>query len=244
MNTLPPMSNFYSELTMENITNSDYRHTQRVFKSFNDKNLGDFHDLYVQSDVLLIADVFENFRYQRLKTYDLDIANFLTLPSLAWKACLKVTNIELDLLRDGEMLLMIESGIRSGLTQVITKFSEANNKYMQNYDRNKDSSFLQCLDLNSLYAWVMCQKLPIKNFEWCKDLRYINQKFIRNYDEEFSEKGYILEVEVEYPKNYKMNTVIYHFYRKRLKSISRQNLHVIFMIKQDMWCTLNYYNKL
>ena len=170
--------------------------------------------IYVQSDVLLIADVFENFRYQRLKTYDLDIANFLTLPSLAWKACLKVTNIELDLLRDGEMLLMIESGIRSGLTQVITKFSEANNKYMQNYDRNKDSSFLQCLDLNSLYAWVMCQKLPIKNFEWCKDLRYINQKFIRNYDEEFSEKGYILEVEVEYPKNYKMNTVIYHFYRK------------------------------
>ena len=87
---LPPTNNFYSELTMENITNSDYRHAQRVFKTFN--NNGDYH---VQSDVLLLADVFENFRNQYLKTYDLDPANFLTLPSLAWQACLKITNIKL-----------------------------------------------------------------------------------------------------------------------------------------------------
>ena len=71
--------------------------------------------------------------------------------------------------------------------------------------------------MNSLYAWVMCQKLPMKNFNWCKDLTYINQKFIKNYDEDSSEKGCILEVGVEYPKNYKMSTKIYHFYLKRLK---------------------------
>ena len=95
---LPPMNNFHSELTMENITNSDYRHSQRVFKTFNNKNVGDYYDLYVQSDVLLLADVFENFRNQCLKTYDLDAANFLTLPSLTWQACLKVSKAQLDLI--------------------------------------------------------------------------------------------------------------------------------------------------
>ena len=79
---LSPMSNFYSELTMENIPNSDYRHAQRVFKTFNNKNLGDYHDLYVQSDILLLADVFENLRNECLKTYDLDLVNF-TIFSMA-----------------------------------------------------------------------------------------------------------------------------------------------------------------
>ena len=77
------------------------------------------------------------------------------------------------------MLLMIEEGIRGGITQVITKYSEANNKYMENYDQNKGSSYLQYLDVNSLYAWAMSKKLPIKNFEFCKDLSYINQKSIK-----------------------------------------------------------------
>ena len=136
---LRPMNKFYGELTMENITNSDYRHAQRVFKTFNNKNLGDYHDLYVQSDVLLFADLFEDFRNQCLKSYALDPGNFLTLPCLAWQACLKVSNVQLDLITNSEMLLMIEEAVRGGITQVITKFSEANNKYMQNYDQNKDS---------------------------------------------------------------------------------------------------------
>ena len=97
------------------------------------------------------------------------------------------------------MLLLIEDGIRVGLTQAIQNYSTTNNKYMQNYDKNKEQSYLQYLDVNSLYAWVKCNKLPVKNFEWVKDLRYINQKFITNYDEGSSEKGYIFEVDVEYP---------------------------------------------
>ena len=227
---------------MKNTTNSDYRHVQRVFKTFNNKNLGDYHHLYVQSAVLLLADVFEDFRRQCLKTYDLDPANFLTLPSLALQACLKVSNVQLDLITNSEMLLMIEEAVRGGITQVITKRSVANNKYTENYYENKESSFLQYLGLNSLHAWAICQKLPMKNFEWCKDLKHMNQKFIKNYDEDSSEKGYILEADVEYPK--KFNTVIYHFYLKRVKLMNRQKLYVIFMIKQDMWCTFNYYNKL
>ena len=91
-----------------------------MFETFYNKNLGDYHDLYVQSDVLLLADVFENFRNQCLKTYDLD-PYFLTLPSLAWQACLKTTKKKLHFITDQEMLLMIEEGIRGGITQVITK---------------------------------------------------------------------------------------------------------------------------
>ena len=179
------MKKFPSELTMEDITNSGYRHAQRLFKTFNNKNLGDYHDIYVQSDVLLLADVFENFRDQCLKIYDLDPAHYLTLQNL---------------ITDQEILLMIQEGVRGGITQVITKYSEANNKYMENYDQNKGSSYLQYLDANNLYAWAMCNKLPAKNFDWCKDLSYVNQKFIKNYYENSSEKGCILEVDVEYPK--------------------------------------------
>ena len=90
--------------------------------------------------------------------------------------------------------------MRGEAAQVITKSSKTNNKYMQNYGQNKDPSFLQYVDLNSLYAWAMCRKLPTKNFEWSKGLRYINQKFIKNYDEDSSEKGYIIEVDAECPR--------------------------------------------
>ena len=95
---------------------------------------------------------------------------------------------------------MNEEAVRGGITQVITKNSVANNKYMQNYNEYEELRLIQYLDVNSLYARAMCQKLPMKNFEWCKDLRYFNKKFIKNYDEDSSEKRYILEVDVEYPK--------------------------------------------
>ena len=81
------------------------------------------------------------------------------------------------------MLLMIEEGIRGGITQVINKYFEAHNKYMENYYQNKGSSYLHYLDAKSIYTWAMCNKLPVKNFDWCKDLRYISQKFIKNCDE-------------------------------------------------------------
>ena len=196
--------------------------------------------------MLLLADVFEDFRKQYLKTYDLDPANFLTLPSLPWQACLKTTKIKLHLITNQEMMLLIEQGIKGGLTQVITKTFVTNNEYLQDYDKNKDSTFLQYLDLNILYAWAMCQKLPHKNFEFCKDLRYINPKFIKNYDKDSSQKGYILKADIEYPKDsYLQNEhQVYHFYLKKLKLINKQNVQLIFMIKQDTWFISNYCNKL
>ena len=110
-----------------------------MFKKFKLKNLGEYHDLYVQSNTLLLADVFENFRNMCSKVYELDPAHFLSLPGLAWQACLKKTNVKLKLLSDYGMLLMVEDGIRGGICHSIHRYAKANNKYMNNYDKNKES---------------------------------------------------------------------------------------------------------
>ena len=114
--SLPNKESFYSNLNMENIDDIDYRHGNNVFKRFKLKNLGEYHDLYVQSDTLLLADVFENFRNKCLEVYELDPAHFLSLAGLAWQACLKKTSIKLELLSDYDMLLMVQEGIRGGIS--------------------------------------------------------------------------------------------------------------------------------
>ena len=126
---------------MENITETDYIHANNVFKTFKLNNLGDYHDLYVQSDTLLLADVFEIFRKACIKTYD--PAHFISLPGLAWQACLKKTGVELELLTDYDMLLIVEEGIRGGIFHAVHRYAKANNKYMKNYDENKESSCIQ-----------------------------------------------------------------------------------------------------
>ena len=115
---------------MEDLMDIDYRHAKRLFKTFNNKNIGDSHDLYVQSDTLLLADVFENFRNICLKEYELDPAPFPSPPELAWQVCLKKTGIKLELLADLDMPLMIEKGIRGGITHAVHRYAKANNKYM------------------------------------------------------------------------------------------------------------------
>ena len=197
--TIPDKESFYSSLNMENISDIDYRHGNNVFKKFKLKSLGEYHDLYVQSDTLLLADVFENFRNMCTKVYELDPAHFLSLPGLAWQACLKKTNVKLELLTDCDMLLMVEEGIRGGICHAIHRHAKANNKYMKNYDKNKESPYIQYLDANNLYGWAMSQKLPVNGFKWINDVMEIGEKFIKNYDED-SEKGYILEVDIKYPR--------------------------------------------
>ena len=141
--SLPSKKDFYSNLNMENIDDIDYRHGNNVFKRFKLKNLGEYHYLLVQSDTLLLADVFENFRNTCIKVYELDPAHFLSLPRLAWQACLKKTNVELELLTDYDMLLIIQGGIRGGICHSIQRYAKANNKYMKNYDGSKESSYIQ-----------------------------------------------------------------------------------------------------
>ena len=191
---LPSKEGFYGNLNMEDIDDIDYRHGNNVLKEFKLENLGDYYDLYVQSDTLLLADAFENFRDMCIKEYELDPAHFLSLPGLAWQAYLKKTNIELELLTNYDMLLMVEEGI----CHSIHRYAKANNKYMKNYNNNEESSYIQYLDANNLYGWAMSKKLPVNGFKWL-DNGEINEEFIKNYDEN-NDKGYILEVDIRYPK--------------------------------------------
>ena len=148
--TLPEKEKFYSSLNMEDITDADYMHRKRVYKDFEIKNLKEYHDLYVQSNILLLADVFETFRNMCLKVYELNPSKFLSTPRLTWQAALKKTQVKLDLLTDIDMLLMVEKGIRGGICHSIHRYAKVNNKYIKDYDRNKESLYLKYWDVNNL----------------------------------------------------------------------------------------------
>ena len=163
------------------------------------KSRGDYHDLYVQSDTLFVADVFENFRDKCIEMYKLDPVHFLSAPGLAWQAWLKKIEVELELLTDIDILLMVEKGIREGIYQAIYRYAKANNKYMNYYGKIKITSYLMYLDANTLGGWAMSQKLAVIGFKWVEDLSQFNEYFIKNYEEN-SNKGYVLEVDIEYPK--------------------------------------------
>ena len=153
--------------------------------------------MYFQSDTLLLADVFENFRNMCINIYELDLGKFISAPGLAWQAALKKTQVKLNLLTDINMLLMVEIGIRGGISHSISRYVKANNKYMKSFDKNKESSYIHYWDANNLYGWTMSQKLPVNNFEWIKDTSQINEDFIKSYNKD-SDKGYFLEVDVQY----------------------------------------------
>ena len=122
---------------------------------------------------------------------------FLSAPALTWQACLKKTEVKLELITNINMLLIIEDGTRGGITHAIHRYAEANNKYMKNYDKNKESSYLMYLDTNNLYGWAMSQKLSVDGFKWKTDLSITDKKFIKNYDEN-SNIRYMLEVDIKY----------------------------------------------
>ena len=195
------LKKFNSNLYLEHISDEDYKHAQKVWDVFEIKNLGEYHDLYVQSDTLLLTDIFENFRNTCLDIYGLDAVYFVSAPGLAWQACLKKTGVKLELLTDIDMLLMVEKGTRGGICQAIHRYAKANNKYMKNYNKNIESSYIEYLDANNLYGWAMSQKLPVKDFKWIKkeELSKFNEDFIKNYDEN-GNIGYFLEVDINYPK--------------------------------------------
>ena len=193
---LPPIDAFYSNLNMSSISEDDYQQAQKVWNDFEIQNLGDYHDLYLRKDVVLLANKYEAFRDTCLTHYKLDPVHFYTSPLLAWRACLKCTGIRLELLTDPDMLLMFELEIRGGITQAVRKYALANNKYMgYKFDPNEDTTYLQYLDANNLYGWAMSQPLPTGGFKWVDvNPNEISELVTR------TDKGYLLEVDVSYPK--------------------------------------------
>ena len=196
---LPPKEAFYSLLYNEEISDEDYQHAHNVWNTFKCKTLHDYHDLYLTSDVLLLADVFENFRKTCLNYYKLDPCHYYTAPGLAWDACLKLTKQELHLLTDYDMLMMFEKGIRGGMSHISKRYAEANNKYMKDYDKTQPSTYIQYLDANNLYGWAMSQKLPTHGFKWMKDIDI--HSTIKLLEKKDTKIGYIFEVDLEYPKS-------------------------------------------
>ena len=127
---LPLKEEFYSKLNMAGVSEEDYEHARSVWREFEIKNLGEYLYLYLKTDVILLANVFEAFREVCLKNYGLDLAHFYTVLGLAWKACLKKTRIRLELILDPDMLLMFEREIRGGITPSVHRWARANNPYM------------------------------------------------------------------------------------------------------------------
>ena len=188
--SLPPKESFHSILNDSGITEEDYQHAKNVWKTFKMKTMRDYHDLYLKSDVLLLSGVFENFRDVCLDNYHLDPAFYYTAPGLAWDACLKITKIRLELLYDYEMLMMVEKGIRGGVSMISTRYGKANNPYMKDYDPDQPTKYISYLDANNLYGWAMCKPLPTEDFEWMEKEELKNWKSM----------PCILEVDLKYPE--------------------------------------------
>ena len=182
---------FYSQLTDEGISEDFYSHAQNIWNTFNLQNMGEYHDLYLKTDILLLTDVSENFRKTCLTYYKLDPLHYITSPGLAWDAMLKMTGINLELITDIDMQLFIEKGLRGGISYIAHRHAEANNKYTRNYDPDKLSSYIMYLDANNLYGWAMSQPLPYGNFRWVRANNVIPKR---------KGIGHIYEVDLEYPE--------------------------------------------
>ena len=195
---LPTKDEFYSILNNEHISDEDYKHAQIIWNKFKLSNMGEYHDLYLKSDVLLLTDVFENFRMTCMLYYKLDPCHYFTSPGLSWDAMLKMTDIKLELMTDIDMFQFIEKGMRGGISYIANRHGKANNKYMKTYDDKTPSKYIMYLDANNLYGWAMSQYLPTGGFRWLTQ-KQIEKTNLAKYDEK-SKKGLILEVDLEYPK--------------------------------------------
>ena len=158
--------------------------------------MGDYHDHYLKKDVLLLADAFEKFTDTCLKYYELDPCHYFSAPGLSWDAMLKMTGVKLEKISDIDQYLFFEKGTRGAISYIAKRYAKANNKYINDYDSNKQSTFITYLDKNNLYGWAMSEYLPYGEFEWLKsvdelDIMSVNKK---------SDVGYILEVDLKYPK--------------------------------------------
>ena len=189
---LPPKEAFYSRLNDEGISDENYTHAKKVWKTFEMKNLEDYHNLYNKVDVLLLADAFENLRDICIKNYNLRPAHYYTVPGLAWDAALKLTEVKLESLSDPDMLLMVEKGIRGGISMISNRYGKANNKYMgDRFDNREPSKYITYLDANNLYGWAMIKSLPTHSFKWMKVSEL----------ETLENHSCILEVDLEYPRS-------------------------------------------
>ena len=157
------------------------------------KNKGNYHNHYLKKDVLLLADVFEQFIDMCMKIYRLDPCHYFSTPGLSWDTMLKMTSLKLKKISDIDKYLFIEKGLRGGISYIAKRYAKANNKYMNDYDPEKPSTFINYLDMNNLYGWTMSEYLPYGGFKWLKNVDGFDVMSIS----EKSLIGYFLEVDLE-----------------------------------------------
>lgn len=191
---LPSQQDFYSQLNEEGVSDDDYKHASKVWDTFGMKNFGEYHDLYLKTDVLLLADVFENFRKVSMEQYGLDPCHYVSLPGFSWDAMLKHTKATLELLSDPDMYLFCERGKRGGVSMITHRHAVANNPYLKAYDKSKPNSHIMYLDMNNLYGSPMSGPLPYGGFQWVSV-----EEFDLNTMTKDDGVGYFLEVDVRYP---------------------------------------------
>ncbi len=191
---LPPFELWHDRLTSSiSVTSDQYRHAETVFETFGCKSIGDFHDLYLLSDTLLLACVFEEFRNVCYDVYGLDPAYYFSASNLSLQAFLKTTNAKVELLSERDHLSMVEKMTRGGISSIYqSRLVTANNRYCPDYDENKDTTYLLFLDANSLYGTVMEQFcLPVGDFQFVE--KSLDDILGTPDDSEF---GYLVECEL------------------------------------------------
>ena len=200
--SLPPKDKFYNDLSKKHISDQDYSFVHKLWNTFQLKNLGELHDLYMESDVLLLADVFEGFRNWSLQKYRLDPAHYNTAPGLSWSAALLITRQCLEIPTDPDMHLFFDKGLTGGASEVKTPYAKANNEQFKDFDRQVKRSYLVMFDCNNQYGHAMRQYLPTGGFEWV-DLENTSPEywtnFVLNLQDE-TDIGYFFEVDLKYPK--------------------------------------------
>jgi hypothetical protein len=195
---LPSKHEFRSKLNNEHINEEDYIRAKEVF-DLGCTTFYDYLSLYLKTDVLLLADVFESFRDMCLQYYGLDPCHYFTAPGFSWDSMLKMTGAKIECFQEGQedMLEMVQRGMRGGMSMISTRYARANNKYMKKYKPNLPSSFIEYLDANNLYGWAMSQPLPEGDYKWEDPEQYTVEKIQGLKDD--AERGYILEVDLKVP---------------------------------------------
>ena len=220
---LPPIEAFFNGLTNKGISEAEYGHAQTVWREFAITNMEQYTTLYLKTDVLILADVFESFRNLCLKApiteieattqftqhpqrrvieegnYELDPAHFVSAPHLSWDAMLKTTGCTLDLISDPAMFEMIDSGMRGGICMISQRYARANNKYMGKlYDPKKPSTYIIYLDANNLYGWAMSQILPHSDINWLTEMDWKGIDWATQQEDQ--QIGYFIECDLTYPE--------------------------------------------
>ena len=200
LDRLPPIEDFFNKLTDTPCCHEDYVHAQKVWKFFRCKTLRDYHDIYLNTDVALLADVFQNFRQLCFKFYRIDPVVYISAPQMFWDAMLKFTGVKLDVMLDHEMYLFWEKHMRGGTTFLNEQYATANNKHIPGFSEDKASNYLLYLDANNLYGYAMSKILPTGNFKWVHD---DNLPDLPNRPVGICSKtGYTLEVDLHLPQKH------------------------------------------